>query len=256
MSKSQILVLSLSLILFIVLYFGCETKPKQIRELETSRSLTMQVTGIENILSEAKKRLNPDQLNTIETLTAQIGEDSARATMLEMLSSKWYEFGDLAIAGHYAEELATLRNDEMSWSIAGTTYTLGLKNAMDDKIRQFSKSKALAAFEKALSINPANIDHKINMALCYVEMPDESQPMKGILMLRELNELHPENVNVLIQLARLALRTNQLEKATDRLNQALKLDKNNKAALCLFSEVYLAAGDKEKAAYYRDKCSN
>ncbi|MBK7787639.1 MAG: hypothetical protein IPJ54_03460 [Saprospiraceae bacterium] len=97
--------------------------------------------------------------------------------------------GRCLIAGHYAEELALLKNDEQSWSIAGTTYLLGLKSATEDK-GAFCKSKALAAFEKALSLNPSNVDHKINKALCFVEMADENNPMQGILMLREFNQQH------------------------------------------------------------------
>ena len=171
-----------------------------------------------------------------------------------MLSSKWYELGQPAIAGYYAEQLADLKKDETSWSIAGTTYWLGLKASSEDKVRQFCKAKALAAFEKAMSLNPSNVDHKINKALCFVEMPDEGNPMQGILMLRELNQKHPDNVNVMVQLARLALKTNQLERAKERLQQALEREPGNNTANCLMVETLEALGDKENAAKYREIC--
>ena len=85
-----------------------------------------------------------------------------------------------------------------------------------------ARPKPLSAFEKAISLNPGNVDHKINKALCFVELPDEGNPMQGILQLRELNQKHPDNVNVMVQLARLALKTNQLERAKERLQQALE----------------------------------
>ncbi|HRG20156.1 MAG TPA: tetratricopeptide repeat protein [Saprospiraceae bacterium] len=252
MNRTQFIAIGAALVLFLAMYFGCETRPAQVRNLEKSRSLSLEVTGIENLMQTARKKLSASDLATLDALTASMGEDSVAA--LEMLSSKWYELGDASIAGHYAEELALLKNDEQSWSIAGTTYLLGLKSATEDKVRAFCKSKALAAFEKALSLNPSNVDHKINKALCYVEMADENNPMQGILMLRELNQQYPENVNVMVQLARLALKTNQLDRAKERLQQALSLDPSNNSANCLMAETLEAAGDTQNAAMYRSKC--
>lgn len=252
LSRIQFTTIGVAFILFLAMYFGCETRSEQVRTLEKSRSLTLEVTGIENIMQAAKKKLSASDLSTLEAMESSVAKDSIAA--LEMLSSKWYELGDAAIAGHYAEELAIIKNDEQSWGIAGTTYLLGLKSSTEEKARKFCKSKALAAFDKAISLNPANVDHKINKALCYVELADEGNPMQGILQLRELNQQYPENIGVMVQLARLALKTNQLDKAKQRLGQALAIEPQNQSANCLMAETLEAMGDQKNAARYRDIC--
>ncbi len=255
LNKYQFILIAFSIVAFLTMYFGCETKSKNIQALEKSRALSMEVTGIQNIINEAKKKLTQNQLSTLETMTAQLEKDTAnRQATLKLLASEWYKCGHAAVSGHYAEEIATKSNTEDAWSIAGTTYVFGIKTATDEKTKEFCKSRAIKAFENAISLNPSNIDHQINMALCYVERPSQDNPMKGILMLRELNTKYPDNIGVLTQLARLALKTNQIDKALERLNQALKLDSKNKTTLCLLAEAYGLANDVQNAEVFKKKC--
>lgn len=255
LSKAQILLIAFALVAFFTMYFGCESRPKNVRELEKSRSLNMQVTSVQNIIREAQKTLSPDKISTIETLQMQLEKDTARQVeILEMLSSKWYEYGFASIAGHYAEEIAVKKNSEESWSIAGTTYSLGLKSSKTEKEKDFCREKAINAFEKATSLNPGNISHQINSAICYTEHPSKENPMQGILMLRELNTKYPENISVINQLARLAIKTNQIDRALERLNQALKLDPKNKTTNCLLAEVYEIKGDAAQSREFKEKC--
>ena len=78
----------------------------------------------------------------------------------------------------------------------------------------------------------SDIDNEVNLALTYVEVPLEDNPMKGILMLRELNENHPENVTVIMQLARLSLQTGQFDKAVERLEKVIELRPSSANAYC------------------------
>ncbi len=255
LNRLQLSIIALCVLLFVGMYFGCETKPNNIKALETSRALSMEVTSVQNLINEARKTLNKNQLSTIETINAQLEKDTTtQVAAMQMLASEWYKAGHAAVSGHYAELLAEKSNTEDAWSIAGTTYVYGIQSAKDDKVKEFCKSRALKAFEKALSLNPSNIDHQINMALCYVEKPSQDNPMKGILMLRELNTKYPENVGVLNQLARLAIKTNQLDKAIERLTQALKIENKNNTTICLLAEVYQLKGDQQNAELYKKKC--
>ncbi len=257
LNKYQFALIAFAIVAFLTMYFGCETKSKNIQALEKSRAISMEVTGIQNIINEARKKLTQNQLNAIEAMTAQLDKDTANMlATLQLLSSEWYKYGHAAVSGHYAEEIALKSNDEQSWSITGTTYVYGIKSSTDDKTKEFCKSRAIKAFEKAISLNPSNIDNQVNMALCYVESPSQDNPMKGILMLRELNTKHPDNVGVITQLARLAIKTNQIDKALERLNQALKLDSKNKTTLCLLAEAYALANDTQNAEVFKKKCLN
>lgn len=256
MNKQQKLVLLGAGILFAILYFGFDTLPPEQKDLEKSRSLNLQATSIQNLSKEAREQLTPDQNSFIEALNIELNQmesDSAKIALLERLSGTWYEYGFPTIAGYYAEEIAGITNTEQSWSIAGTTYALALQKEGDKKVKDFSFARAVESFEKAQSLNPSNLSHAINKALIYVEYPQEN-PMEGILMLRQLNEKNPENVQVMNQLARLAIQTNQIGRAIERLEKAVSIEPDNKQSVCLLAQAYKSAGNEEKAAELENKC--
>ena len=256
LNRQQIILITSCVGLFIVLYFGCDTKPPEVKNSEKSLVNTIEATSIQNIMKDAGGKLDQEQHIVIDYMTKSLGseEDSSRIERLEALSSKWYEFGFPSIAGYYAEEIANKRNTEDAWSICGTTYTLCIKLSEQQDVKDFCAGRALKAFESAISLNPSNIDHRINMALVNVENPPNGQPMTGILQLRELNEKYPENVAVLNQLARLAIRTNQIDKALERLEQAIAIEPENKNTNCLLAEAYGLAGQAPREESYREKC--
>lgn len=170
------------------------------------------------------------------------------------LASFWYSVRQPLISGHFAEKIANSTNKEDSWSIAGTTLSLAAQQATNDTLKNYAINKARKAYETALSINSDNVDNKINLALSYVDVMDKTNPMKGILMLRDLSTEYPENPSVLFQLGRLALGTNQLDKAVERLSKAVELKPDFKSAYCLLAESLSKLGEKGKAAEAQIKC--
>ena len=245
-------------VLFGVLYFGCDTTPPEIKDSEKSRSMNIEATSVQNIMRDAAASMTREQRAVIDLINKEMEEstDSTKTEYFIQLSSKWYEYGYPAIAGHYAQLVAEDVNDENSWSIAGTTYTLCIKASQDQIIKDFCSGRARKAFESALSLNPDNINHRINMALVNVENPPNGMPMTGILQLRELNEQYPESTAVINQLARLAIRTGQYDRAIERLTQALSLDPENQTSICLIAEAYELSGKASEGTIYREKCLN
>ena len=91
--------------------------------------------------------------------------------------------------------------------------------------------KARALFTQILAKNPDNLLAKTNMAMTYVS---SSNPMQGILMLREVIAKEPEYEPALFNLGILSIRSNQYAKAVDRFKQLLQINPaNSKAALNL-----------------------
>jgi len=255
-SKNQYLLIFGAVLLFCAIYFGLNTKPKEQRAVEMSRAANIESTGIQNLVMEAKKGLSSDQLNIIEAMQSEYAHaenDEMKVEKAKNLASKWYEFGSPTVSGYFAEEIAKIKNTTDAWSIAGTTYSLGMKNSKVEKELSFAKGRAIEAFEYAISLDENNISDKINLALIYVTNPDTS-PMQGIQMLLKLNETYPENVQVMNQLARLALQTNQTDKAIARLEKAIGLEPENNNSICLLGQAYTQAGDTNKAKEFLDKC--
>ncbi|MCB0649238.1 MAG: tetratricopeptide repeat protein [Saprospiraceae bacterium] len=257
MNKSQYVVLACALVAIMAIYFGFDHKPKKIQDLEKTRLNEIEVTSIDNLLMDARKNLSIEQstyLQNIQTALSTAGNDSIKTDALKNYASTWYQYGYPVISAYYAEEVAKIDKSAEAWSIAGTTYLIALQQNIDGVEKDFSASHALRCFENARSLDPENVDHQINEALVYVNKPLTEEPMKGILMLRSLNEKYPENTAVLNQLARLAIQTNQLDRAVERLTQVLQLDPENKTAPCLLTEVYGKMGNEELKNKYLSLC--
>ena len=73
-------------------------------------------------------------------------------------------------------------------------------------------------------------------------------------MMVDLNKKYPDNINVLMQLGFLSVRTNQTEKALKRFNRVLELDPSNKKAHCMLAEIYGKSGEKLLAQKHGSNC--
>lgn len=257
MNRTQWIVIAAAVALFSVLYFGFDTKPGGHRAIEEKRSLSAVSTDANSLVLEAKKSLGPQQLanlSAIETQLEKADSDSVRSDFLIQLSSNWYNYGRPDVAGYYAEEVAKILDTEEAWSIAGTTYSTCLDQDTEEKVKGFCTERAISTLETAASLNPGNIQHKINLALVHTKNPPKDMPMKGVLMLVDLNKQHPENVSVLTQLGRLAIKTGQFEKAVERLGKAVELEPENWAANCLLASAQENLGNQKGAAIFKAKC--
>lgn len=258
MSKLQSIVLTAGLGLFCLLYFGFSLKPEEFGDIERKRTVSSEITDISNLIRDVQDKLSSDQKSYLFALEKEIEiseNKSNKKELLKKLSGKWFEFGQPQIAGFYAEKIAEEENTVEAWSIAGTTYAATFKSNLKKKVKDYALNKATASFENAISLDPDAIQPKVNLALCYVENPLQDNPMKGILMLLDLNKQNPDEPLILTNLGRLAIQTGQYEKAIQRLEKVLELVPNNRNANCLLSQAYSEIGNKEKAAAYLKKCN-
>jgi len=253
--KPQLILIFLSTVVFCVLYFGLDRKPKKQALVEISRAANAEVTDPAILIAEAKELLKDEQSSYIHVLESDLrAQSDDPIPVLEKLAAKWFELDFPAISGYYAEEIAKKLGTEEAWSIAGTTFTMALKGEKSEKVRAYCSQHALSAFEKTISLSPDNVDHRINQALVYIDNPEKENPMKGIQMLLSLKDKYPEDASVLIQLGRLAIKTKQYDRAIERLSTALELDNNNDKANCLLAQAYEGTGDMISARLFNDKC--
>ena len=246
---------AIALLLF--MYFGCPTQAPEMAQAEASRSLQLSATSTESMIRAAQQELNAGQIASIIEIEEQLETDpppadTQKRRLLEELASQWFRLGYPGISAGYAQQIAEESNGEQDWAIAGTSYTICVQRAQEEKVRSFCYQRAEQAYLNALSLNPEELDHQINLALTYTLNPE--QPMQGILRLREIQEENPDDPRPLVTLARLALQTNQLERAAERLDAALALDPTNQAAICLRAETYQRAGQLADAARMSELC--
>jgi tetratricopeptide (TPR) repeat protein len=258
MNRQQTILISVFITLFFVMYFACDYVPKNHQKLEAQRELSKQGIGADKLIETAKAQLNAEQKSEIAILEQNLktaASDTAKIQLLKKLSGEWYRLQQFAASGSYAEQVAEKENTEMAWMIAGAMYQQAIAQSQDETLRQDCTDKAVKAFENALSINPKNIENQINLALCYTQNPPKDNPMKGILMLRELDSKNPNNPKILFQLAQLAMKTNQFAKAIERLEQILSIAPDSPDAICLIADAYQGNGEAAKAASFAKKCT-
>ena len=258
MNKAQYLAIISALVLFLGLYFGFDTKTDKQKTAEHSRSLQAESTGFETLLADAKAHLEAGQSSQVaqqEQLLENADTDAQRAVVMKRLSRLWYEFGQIPVAGGFAEQVAELENTDSAWSVAGATYYNGLVGSQDPVVRSYCASHAVKAFESAASLNPAQPEHRVNLALVYAENPPPDNPMQAVMMLRELEGKHPDNPAVFNALGRLAIKTGQWQRAIERLEKAWSLDKKNPNTPCLLAKAYEGAGNTTKANEFAGICN-
>jgi tetratricopeptide (TPR) repeat protein len=241
------------------MFFGFDTKPTSQKLLEKSRAVSIERTDIQNILLEAKTTLSQterDYYNSMENLISVEMRDSVKIELYKRISGDWFKQGLSSISGYYAEKIAEIQNTEDSWSIAGTThaFTLGKGNETSAKVKEFSRARAINCFDNALSLNPQNVQHRINKAIVYAEFPLSEDPMRGVLSLLELNREYPENTSVIYQLARFGIQTGQLDKAIERLEKLVVMEPEYEKAWCLLTKAYEEARLPEKAREAQLNC--
>jgi hypothetical protein len=173
---------------------------------------------------------------------------------LKGLSGLWYNLKEVPVAGGYADQTAELEKTDSAWSVAGATYYEGLLAATDPKMRNYCAEHAVKAFEQAAALNPARIEHQVNVALVYAENPPPDNPMRAVLTLRDLEAKHPNEASVYNALGRLAIKTGQWQKAVERLEKARSLDKKNPNTPCLLAKAYEGIGQLDKSAEYARLC--
>ncbi len=255
MTRLQSVIILLVLGLFCLLYFGFDTK-KPANQIDFGQTKSQADTEVQTFIEEAKKVIPSDSLSWLSSLENSIkvsGDMKEKAELYKKLSGWWYRQNRVDLAGYYAEKVAEIENTDAAWAIAGTTYTSDA-SALSNESKQFCQDKSVEVFEKAIQLAPNNIAHQVNLALCYVNHPPADMPMKGIQLLLDINKKEPENVMVLLTLARLAIKTGQFDKAIARLEKVIAVEPDNVQAACLLADAYSSVGNSEKANSWAKKC--
>lgn len=257
MNRSQVLFLVVAFLVFAGIYWGMDTTSRDQERLEMSRARNFKTLDIRVIENQAKENLNPDVISLLSSYKYELEETDSlgrKVELLKRISGLWYGQGHPAIAGDYAAQVAEILQSDESWSITGTTYAAGIEYYEEERLQKYCLEESRSALEKAISLAPDNVDHRVNLAVTYVENPPEDNPMKGIQMLLDLDKSNPDAISVQLQLARFGMQTGQYKKAGERLEKVLEVDSQNRRAACMLMEVYRQTGETAKFAAVQKIC--
>ncbi len=243
-------------VLLLLVYFGFSTVSPEIRQATEFRSGKLDITGFENIERDVYQKLNANQkaeLEQLNKLKNQATDDAEKINYLKRISGFWFGLEAYSLAGSYAQKIAEIEKSDTSWQIAGTSFLYALDGKDDLKTKQFCQQAAIHCLEQAISLNPEEPSYQLYKAMAYVKLPGE-QPMKGIMMLLDLEKKFPDFDPLQFQLTELAIQTGQFEKAKIRLNRMLDKKPEDAKANCLMVTVLEQLNQLEQINNFKKYC--
>jgi tetratricopeptide (TPR) repeat protein len=257
MTRLQLIILSMAALLFAGLYFGFDNKPTGHEKVEVKRAIEGSSTDFATIEKAAKALIPTADLTKLEAIAQKANAETneiQKNQQLKELAGAWFQAGSPLLSSNEADKIAELEKTDAAWSIAGASWQIAGNSSNEPKTREYCGKHAVSAFENAVSLKPSEVAHQVNLAAVYADFPPADNPMKAVLMLKDLEAKNPDNYLVLNALGRLAIRTGQWEKAIARFEKTLAIDPKNKQANCLLADAYEGAKQTVKAAQQRKRC--
>jgi Tfp pilus assembly protein PilF len=249
MTRGQIITVSACFILLVVIYlFGNTVKPKDSNPavvMNGHAQTTPEKLDIESYIANVNSLISDKA--TKERILALTAQDNYKELVVA------YQKLDKPLAvAWFSVKAAQLDNKEETYLAAGEYNAMLMGSAPDDKARKFLSSNTILCYEKAVAMDTANTANRIRLAGAYVE--DGEQPMRGIMMLREIVEKDSNNMDAQLMLGRFGMMSGQVDKAIARFEKILYLQPENTEALLLMAEAYDRKGDKQKAIELLERC--
>jgi tetratricopeptide (TPR) repeat protein len=243
-TKKQIAVLAGSLIVVVLLLVANTKLPDNKEDVKMSEHAGPMTAGMTSFVENALKGLSADQKAAVQKLVTATETATDKKPAYERLISTWDSLRQPVVAAYYMEKAALASPVEKNWTEAGNRYYTSIR-FVGEAQHQLLYSKAIACFEKALELNPAAIETKISLASCYVE--GSSQPMKGIGILKEVEKVDSNNVNLQLNFAFFSEKSGQWDKAIRRFEKVLKIKPDFIEAYLHLADAYKQKGDTENA---------
>ena len=237
-SKAQIAAILGAIALFVLLFFARKTgAPESTKKSETAAKSDF---SISHYIDSLKGTLDKKSLTLVEEQAAQTNSLAA----LDSLSKLWKGLNQPGIEAYYLQEAALLQNKVSSWNKAGEALYKASRFAKE-VARPYFVTQAIEAYKSSLALDSTNLDTKVNLGVCYVESTQE--PMKGIMLLREVAAKDSTNLNAQLNLGMFAVQSGQYDKAIERFKRIVRMKPDYSEAYLYLGETYANMGKKKEA---------
>jgi tetratricopeptide (TPR) repeat protein len=271
LNRKQIIAITAALVLTVALYFGTSNVKPQQKEDHTGHNhapgeehehdhehtpangpmmggAMVMAADFDSLVADVKKRLLSPQINAeienIEQKAKTATDKDEKFKAYESLGKRWQAIGQKGIAAHYFANAGDLVNSEKILNFAAHLYEEGMSKADNAAVRKLYADGKVNSLNKVVGINPNNDTATMDLALAMI---DQGDVMNGVFKLRDFAEKNPKNIRAQVTLGKMALQSNQLDKAIERGKIVLALDKDNFEAHLFMGEAYKNAGEIDKA---------
>jgi tetratricopeptide (TPR) repeat protein len=242
----QLIIVGVALVLTGVIY----TMPSQVNVKGETKEGPAKVDANgfseSEILNQAKALLDSNQSKKLAFFETAVKNNGERDTaVLDQMGRFWDQAGLPAAAAIWFEKKSALLKSEQSYLDAAYRYFDAFKMTEDSLFRTLMVKKAMENYQLVLDKNPSNLNAKTDLGVSYAE--GSAEPMKGIMLLREVVSADPNHEMAQFNLAMLSIKSGQLDKAIDRLNTVLKINSKRVDVYFYLGQVYASSGDNAKA---------
>lgn len=236
----QVTVIAFSVILFVLLFIANKKPEAKTENLPGKAGTGSDVPDIKVFADAVISTLPEKDKKEFEALDKNKGDTIGINALVDFFNRK-----KLAVPScYYFQKKAEKANTDRLWFEAGNRYFYAVGFVKDNIQQKSLFASAIACFTKALEKNPANVEAKIQLASCYVE--GSTDPMKGIGMLKEVENKDTANIRVQMVLGAFAVKSGQLEKAETRYKKVIRLNPGYLEAYLFLADVYEKEGEKSK----------
>lgn len=258
-----IIAITLAAALIAALYFGGNTvKPKTKSETPDAEQETAVTPGqmqaaamnlpkpanFDSLLSAAKMKLSPATQSAIAQQENAITRGNVKEQKIqaaEALGKLWQKQKYPGIAAHYFAESGKLENSQKKLNFAAHLYTEALHDEKNPNVKQLFAQEAIGCYQHLLSNFSDNDTVRLDLAAMYINGSGET--MKGIEQLLSIVRKDSTNIPANMVLGKMAIESGQLDKAIQRGNTILSVDKENVEAIMFLAEAHKRKGDPQKA---------
>lgn len=247
MIQNKYFIFGLALVLVLAIYLFIPTKQ---RVTEVTSDQNKSNYSLNTYQSDFYKK----QTDSIQALIRGLEEKLAKAddsSSKIIALTESINFYNQIQAPEIASLLIYLKADIIqntnSWKLTGDNFIHLLSDMkLDTSLLGNVSEYAMKSYEKSIALDSNNLDAKMQLASCYMEM--SNQPMNGVQILLGIVKKDPKNLKAQLLLAKFGLVSGQYEKVMLRLENVLSLQPNNQDALLMRAEAYVKTGKPALAA--------
>lgn len=210
---------------------------------------------LEQLVSEARNRFTPEVQRQIAVIEGSISTERdfiRRGQFFDSLIRIAGNAKEYAFAAWASEQKAIKNNgSDSDWQMAGERYRASVAFQQDPESQPALFDAAMRCFNKAMEINPKNLDAKVGIGICIVD--GSSDPMKGIQTLLEVVKEDSTNVNAQLALGDFSVKRGAPDKAIARYTAALNLRPDYYGLHLNIAEQCEAMGDTASAIQHLEE---
>lgn len=245
LSGLQISLIVVGVLLSVGIYYA----PSQVNTKSKPVTEAKQQSGAfdeEGLLGSAKKSLDTEQLTNLGLVESALKKQGSQDTsVLDQMGRFWDRQGIPAASALWFEKKADVLKTERGYLDAAFRYFDAFKLAGDSSLKVVLVEKAITNYQEVIKLNPENLDAKTDLGACYAE--GTAEPMKGIMLLREVVTKNPEHEMAQYNLGMLSVKSGQLDKAIERFTKVLSINPQRSEMHFFLGQIYTSKGQIEKA---------